>query len=171
MGAPKALLRHADGRTFAAATAELLLAAGCVEVLVTLNAAPELPPGVVAVDVPDASRGQGAGLARALRHPLVEHAEAVLVTLVDLPAIGVEGVRAVLGHVSATVLARGVDGGRPGHPVLIGRSHLARALELADTGSGLKALFASSPWTPVEVPGAVADVDHPGELPPGTHLP
>ncbi|WP_328293904.1 NTP transferase domain-containing protein [Kineococcus sp. NBC_00420] len=168
MGAPKALLRHVDGRTFAAATAELLVAAGCSSVLVTLGTGQQLPSGVVAVEVPDASRGPGAGLARALRHPLARRAEAVLITLVDLPGIDVAGVRAVLGLASPTVLARGVERGRPGHPVLIGREHVARALELADTGSGLNALFGEIPWTAVEVPGAAADVDHPEDLPPGT---
>lgn len=168
MGAPKALLRHVDGRTFAAATTELLLAAGCASVLVTLRTGQELPPGVVAVEVPDSSRGPGVGLARALRHPSARQAEAVLVTLVDLPGIDVAGVRAVLAHASPTVLARGVERGRPGHPVLVGREHVARALELADTGSGLNALFGEIPWTAVEVPGAAADVDHPEDLPPGT---
>lgn len=171
MGVPKARLRHPDGRTFAAASAELLLGAGCTDVLVTLGTPQVMPPGVVVVDVPDASRGPGAGLARALRHPLTRPAEAVLVLLVDLPRIEVAGVRAVLALASPTVLARGVDDGRPGHPVLIGREHVTRALELADTGSGLKELFAEVPWTGVEVAGAAADVDRPGELPPGTQLP
>ena len=44
----------------------------------------------------------------------------------------------------------------------------ARALELADTGSGLNALFGEIPWTAVEVAGAAADVDRPEDLPPGT---
>lgn len=170
MGAPKASLRHPDGRTFATATAELLLAAGCSPVLVTLGTGQELPRGVVVVDVPDSSRGPGAGLARALRHPLVEQADTVLITLVDLPGIDAAGVRAVLALTSTTVLARGVEHGRPGHPVLIGRDHVARALELADTGTGLRALFAQGPWTRVEVPGAATDVDRPEELPPGTRL-
>jgi nicotine blue oxidoreductase len=173
MGGPKALLRHADGRTFAAATGELLQVAGCTTVLVTLGpgARPELPPGVLAVDVPDPSRGQGAGLARALRDPAVQQAEAVLVTLVDLPRVDLAGVRAVLATAGPAALVRAVDAGAPGHPVLIGRDHLDRAIVLADTGSGLKALFRDPSCVQVEVPGAVADVDHPEELPPGTHLP
>ena len=171
MGVPKARLRHADGRTFAVASAELLLDAGCTDVLVTLGTAQVVPPGMVAVDVPDASRGPGAGLARALRHPLTRPAEAVLVMLVDLPRIEVAGVRAVLALASPTVLARGVEDGQPGHPVLIGRERVPRALDLADTGSGLKELFAGVPWTGVEVAGAAADVDRPEDLPAGTQRP
>ncbi|NAZ83418.1 NTP transferase domain-containing protein, partial [Kineococcus sp. R8] len=58
MGGPKALLRAADGRTWAARAAGVLRAGGCAEVAVTVGAAAEavlssLPAGVRGLGVPD----------------------------------------------------------------------------------------------------------------------
>nr|WP_281373339.1 NTP transferase domain-containing protein [Kineococcus aurantiacus] len=173
MGRPKGLLRRPDGTTFAAAAAALLTGAGCRPVLVTVGARGDevragLAPGTVAVDVPDWDRGPGAGLVRTLREPALAGCEAVLVVLADLPRVTVDGVRAVLAHAAPGALVRAVDAGRPGHPVLLGRRHLPRAVELAASGAGLRALFEGPDVLRVQVEGAADDVDRPGDLPAGT---
>lgn len=50
-------------------------------------------------------------------------AYAALVHLVDLPDVGPEVVHRLIHDASPDALARAVYGGRPGHPVLIGRDH------------------------------------------------
>ncbi|NAZ74960.1 NTP transferase domain-containing protein [Kineococcus sp. T13] len=179
MGAPKALLRRPDGTTWAARAAAAARAGGCADVLVTLGARAAqvragLPGWVVALEVPDWRTGRAAGLALALRHPLVADADAVLVTLVDLPGVGAGDVRAVLAagaERGPQALVRAVRDGRGGHPVLLGRAHLPRALELAGAGRGLRELLAGPGVRTVEVAGAVRDADVPADLPPGTLLP
>jgi CTP:molybdopterin cytidylyltransferase MocA len=170
MGGPKALLRRADGTTWAAAAAGLLADAGCAPVLVAVGAragevAASLPAGVVTVEVPDWADGPGAGIGRALRHPALEAADAVALTLVDLPHLTVDGVRSVLAQAAPDSLVRAVEDGRPGHPVLLGRTHLARALETAAGGRGLAELFRAA--ATVEVPGSSTDADTPADVPPG----
>lgn len=180
MGLPKALLRHGSGdgsgTSFVAAAAEVLRQAGCACVLVTVGARAgevraELPAGVVAVDVPDWADGPGAGIARALQHPEAVAADATVLLLVDLPHVTVEGVRAVVAAGGRGTLVRAVDAGRPGHPVLVGADLRERAVATARGGQGLKPLFTdpavAHAVVRVEVPGAVADVDEPSDLPPG----
>lgn len=179
MGAPKALLRTPDGTSWAAAAATVLAAGGCTEVVVTVGAAAgrvraSLPPQFGALAVPGWRAGVGAGLHRALGHALSTGADAVLVTLVDLPDVGAAHVRAVLraaGQDGREALVRAGEPGRGGHPVLVGHRHLARALDLAASGAGLRELFTGEGvrWVPLD--GSRRDVDVPADLPPGTTLP
>ncbi|MEZ0491615.1 NTP transferase domain-containing protein [Kineococcus sp. TBRC 1896] len=170
MGTPKGLLRRPDGTSWAAAAAGLLTGAGCSPVLVTVGAQADrvratLPPGVRAVEVPDWSRGPGAGVARALADPAVRAADAVLLLLVDLPHVDLAGVRTVLMHAHAGALVRAVDRGRPGHPVLLGREHLDTAAAACAGGSGLRGFLAGAEVLEVPVGGSADDVDVPGDLP------
>ncbi|MEZ0164537.1 NTP transferase domain-containing protein [Kineococcus sp. LSe6-4] len=170
MGTPKGLLRHPDGTSWAAAAAGLLTAAGCEPVLVTVGAQADrvratLPPGVRAVEVPDWSRGPGAGMARVLAEPAVRAGDAVLLLLVDLPHVDLAGVRTVLAHARPGALVRAVDRGRPGHPVLLGRDHLDAAAAACAGGAGLRGFLAGTDVVAVPVAGAVDDVDVPGDLP------
>jgi CTP:molybdopterin cytidylyltransferase MocA len=170
MGTPKGLLRRRDGTSWAAATAGLLAAAGCDPVLVTVGAQADrvratLPTHVQAVEVPDWSRGPGAGVARALAEPAVRAADAVLLLLVDLPHVDLAGVQAVLRSATRDALVRAVDGGRPGHPVLLGRDHVDAAAAACADGSGLREFLAGRDVVPVTVPGAAADADSPADLP------
>jgi CTP:molybdopterin cytidylyltransferase MocA len=107
---------------------------GCGEVVVVLGAA--------VVDVPRPARavvtGDWAdGLSASLRAGLAaaDGARYVVLHLVDTPDIGADVVARVLAGARSTAsgLARATYGGRPGHPVAIGRSHFAA---LADTLHG-----------------------------------
>lgn len=180
LGAPKALVHHADGTTFVRRAADLLTGAGCSPVFVTTGAradevAAHVPAGARAVHVPDWSSGPGAGLARVLAHVLSDSAlddvDALLITLVDLPHVTARGVADVLAHARRDAVVRAVDGGRPGHPVLLGRDHFATAARLSRDGRGLKELLAAPGTVRVEVAGATRDVDRVQDLPAGAHLP
>ena len=155
MGTPKALLRDADGTPRAWAAARGLLDAGCSSVVVVLGAAAvdaallleaHRRPGDVLTTVvaPEWDQGMGVSLRTGL-HALEERAgaaEAVLVTLVDLPDVTAAVHSRVLerwraGGSASHALLRATYAGRPGHPVLLGRRHWPRlAAELAgDTGA------------------------------------
>jgi CTP:molybdopterin cytidylyltransferase MocA len=138
MGTPKALLPGA-----VETTVDRLLAAGCGTVTVVLGAAAEEAALLVPDDrarsvvAEDWREGMGASLRRGLgaleaaaRVAGGTEADAVLVTLVDLPDVGAEVMRRVLGHWAAEgrrrdALVRATYDGRPGHPVLLGREHWA----------------------------------------------
>ncbi|MGI4895520.1 MAG: nucleotidyltransferase family protein [Janthinobacterium lividum] len=178
MGVPKALLRTADGTSWAARAGGVLLAGGCTEVVVSVGAQAAavratLPAEVGALDVADWSLGQGRGIVRAIDHARFTDADALLLTLVDLPDVVAAHIEAVLANVSPDALVRAGTPGRGGHPVVLGRQHFGRARELAADGSGLKALFsgggAQVRW--VALDGSRRDVDEPGQLPTGTRWP
>lgn len=71
MGRDKAALRHPDGRTLGARCRDLLAAAGCAEVVLSLRADQEVPDGLdgtaVLRDPPDGSHGPLAGMVAAMR--------------------------------------------------------------------------------------------------------
>lgn len=133
MGRPKALVRDAAGRPWVERAVSTLLDGGCDTVRVVLGAAAHqaehLVPDLPTVSVVRA-RTWGEGLGASLDVGLSGltdggDADAVLVTLVDLPGLPVEAVRRVLGHPAGRrgALRQAVFGDRPGHPVLIGRRH------------------------------------------------
>ncbi|WP_432563615.1 nucleotidyltransferase family protein [Kineococcus sp. SYSU DK003] len=176
LGGPKALVCSEDGRTFVQRAGELLIDSGCSPVLVTTGARARdveahLPAGAHAVHVPEWQSGPGAGLARVLRHPELDHVDALLITLVDLPHVTGRGVGDVLARAHRNAVVRAVERGRPGHPVLIGRDHFAAAARLSRDGRGLKDLLATASTVRVEVTGATRDVDRAGDLPAGARLP
>jgi molybdenum cofactor cytidylyltransferase/nicotine blue oxidoreductase len=126
MGVPKALVADWLVRGVRA-----LREGGCDGVTVVLGAgadrAAELLTGVAAdvVVAEDWADGMGASLRAGLAGL---DADAVLVSLVDLPDVDAEVVRRVLGAgagAGAATLRRATYDGRPGHPVLIGRDHWA----------------------------------------------
>ena len=128
MGGPKALLRRPDGEPWVARACSLLLAAGCDRVVVVLGAgagaARALVPVGSSITTVVADRWDE-GISWSLRAGLgCATGDAVLVTLVDLPDQPVEVARRVLAPtIEADSLRQAVFGGRPGHPVLIGREH------------------------------------------------
>lgn len=168
MGGPKALLRDADG------TSWLLRAIAALEpcdaVTVVLGAAADdvallLPDSVERVVAPDWGTGMGASLRAGLA--AIEHtsADAVVVTLVDLPDVSAEVVARVLEAVDPGpgTLARASYDGRPGHPVLLGRDHWAAAAEAAVGDRGARDLLTGAGVDLVEC-GDLAhghDVDEP----------
>lgn len=144
MGRPKALLVGDDGTPWLARSVTALLGGGCESVTVVLGAAAEeaaalLPPGPVATVVADDwAAGQSASLRAGLAALADTPADAVLVSLVDLPDVDARVCARVLAAASGpAALARATYAGEPGHPVLLGRHHWAAAAGSAsgDTGA------------------------------------
>jgi nicotine blue oxidoreductase len=150
LGAPKALLRDADGVPWVERATRRLVEAGCGPVVVVVGAraaeaAALVPPGLVPPrDVVEAA-GWTEGMGASLRAGLVALAgrvpapDAALVALVDTPGVTVDVVRRVASAVDRgpSVLARAAFDGVPGHPVLLGRDHWAgvRAAATGDAGA------------------------------------
>jgi CTP:molybdopterin cytidylyltransferase MocA len=140
-GGPKALRRSASGRPGLVDAVQMLLAGGCSEAVVVLGSAadraramltdPPWDPGRVrVVDTGDWADGMSGSLRAGLTAALERPATAVLIHLVDLPDVTAGVASRVLEHAAAGpgCLARAVYGGAPGHPVLVGRDHVARLL-------------------------------------------
>ena len=138
LGRPKALMRTADGEPWVARAARLLRAAGCNHVLVVLGAAAAEATDLVPADsdilvVENWADGMGESLRQALSAALADAvlegaapADAALITLVDLPDLPLEVANRILANpIDDNTLTQAVFGGVPGHPVLIGRAHLA----------------------------------------------
>lgn len=172
MGAPKALVRGADGIPWLVAARSTLRAAGCDRVLVVLGAQAEVAgellddaEHVVAADWADGmSASLRAGLAAAAEGP----EDAVLIHLVDLPDVGADVMRRVLEHSAPDALVRAGYGGTPGHPVLVGRDHWPALLTGLQGDQGARAYLAHHGATLVECGDLAtgADVDTPEGLPP-----
>ena len=141
-GGPKALV---DGWLDHALTA--LAEGGCAERTVVLGAEAErvralVPAGVGVVVADDWAEGMGASLRAGLS--ALADSDAVLVTLVDLPDVGADVVRRlVAGAEDVRALARATYDGRPGHPVLFGRDHLAGAAASAHGDTGAREYLAA----------------------------
>jgi CTP:molybdopterin cytidylyltransferase MocA len=150
MGGPKGLVRNESGVPWIADGCRMLRAAGCDGVVVVLGAAADAARALVPVDADldvdvvvagDWPTGISASLRAGLAFAAGTDAEAVLVSLVDLPGLPAAVGRRVVeraGHEPRAVLARAVFGGRPGHPVLIGREHwtAVAASVSGDAGAG-----------------------------------
>ena len=176
MGRPKALLPLPDGRTFLARIIDTFLAAGLDDVVVVLGH--EADTIAASLDQQNArarvvvnrdyESGQLSSLLTGLRAIDRPGVSAMLLTLVDVPLVSADTVRAVLARYRATSapLVRPVDGERHGHPVLIDRT-LFEALRRADPSTGAKPIVRAhvSIAGNVEVKdeGAFLDVDTPDE--------
>jgi CTP:molybdopterin cytidylyltransferase MocA len=142
MGRPKALLTDSHGVALADVAVDRLLEAGCAEVTVVLGAEAdqvlsllrERPADRCRVVVArDWSEGMGASLRSGLEmldDAAPDEISAALVTLVDLPDVGVPVMARVLGQwraggASPDALLRATYDRDPGHPVLLGRAHWA----------------------------------------------
>jgi CTP:molybdopterin cytidylyltransferase MocA len=136
MGVPKALLRDRHDVAFLDRAVGLLLAGGCDRVTVVLGASAGearrllaeagWPESVDAVVADDWDEGMGASLRAGLTALTGGPAQAALVSLVDLPDVDTAVLRRVVGSAPpelGSALVRATYGGRPGHPVLIGRDH------------------------------------------------
>jgi CTP:molybdopterin cytidylyltransferase MocA len=174
MGLPKALVVGDDGIPWLHAALDHLQEGGCRRVTVVFGAsaqeaaallatAPAAHEDVQHVLAADWAEGMGASL-RAGLGALDHHADAALVTLVDLPDLTADVVRRVVAAATGPgVLARATYDGAPGHPVLIGRDHWAGAAGTATGDRGARDYLAAQEVTPVEC-GDLAtgrDVDSP----------
>ena len=151
---------------------------------------------VLLVDAPDWEEGMGASLRAGLAaieeiHPdkptvpadpadpadpaepdgptAQDSPDSVLITLVDLPDVGIDVYRRLLrtGRRDGTAaLLRAAYNGVPGHPVRIGRDHWAGVMATARGDRGARDYFASHPPRIVEC-GDLAtgrDIDTPADL-------
>ena len=145
MGLPKALVVDDRGGWLERSTT-LLLDAGCAPVIVVLGAAADearamLPadPRVSVVVAEQWERGLSASLAAGLRAAERTDAASATVTLVDLPTLGLAAVARLLHPAPGVDALRQASwGGRPGHPVIIGRAHWAALLADLSGDSGAR---------------------------------
>lgn len=184
-GMPKALATAPDGRGWLEIAARRLGDAGCAPVLLVLapDSIAELArtdPGPARHGIARARRGlgdrgtvvvaerwregQSASLRAGLEAAAGTDVEAVLVTLVDLPGASGEAERRLLGVFDgAASLARAVDGGRPAHPVLIGRDHWAALAASLSGDRGARDYLRAHGAVDVDITGlgGADDVDSP----------
>jgi molybdenum cofactor cytidylyltransferase/nicotine blue oxidoreductase len=157
MGTPKALVTDSDGTSWLRRGTEVLLDGGCDAVTIVLGAAADqasdlVPAGpVTTVVAPDWAEGMSASLRAGLESAAEGSAEAVVITLVDLPDVNAEVVRRVLAAGSdPDALARATYDARPGHPVVIGRAHWPGVFESLVGDAGARTYLASHPVQLVE---------------------
>jgi CTP:molybdopterin cytidylyltransferase MocA len=152
-GGPKGLARGDDGVPWVVRAVRALREGGCDDVRVAVGAAADevtalLPEGATAVRVEGWADGLSASLAAGLgavfpgavegRGTASDPTGVVIVTVdtPDLPPAAVA--RVIAAGSSSAALVQATYGGRPGHPVLIGRAHIAAVLAdvRGDRGAG-----------------------------------
>ena len=170
MGGPKALLRGADGTPWVVRAARDLHAAGCDPVRVVTGAAAADVSRLLAdaaagpldvVVAADWSQGMGASLRAGLSGlaGLAPDALAAMVHLVDLPDVGVDVLARVASHAAPAVLARASYGGRPGHPVLLGREHWVAVAAAARGDAGARGYLAGRDVLAVDCGDLASGID------------
>ncbi len=154
---PKALMRHASGRSWLETSVGALTDGGCAPVAVVLGAAADrarsmLGPGRDLAILDNAAWGEGIGsslrLALEWCMELDMRVGAAMVMLVDTPGIDSRVVRHMLSHANShDVLARATYGedGEPSHPVLLGRAHWAPICATSGGDEGAKGYLARHP--------------------------
>ena len=176
MGRPKGTLPLVGGDTFVTRIVRTFAAAAIEDVVIVVGhdaeaiveAFSRTDLSATFVENADYEQGQLSSLLAGLRVVDRPGVVATLVTLVDVPLVGVETVRAVVGRYLAThaPIVRPVRGGDHGHPVLIDRS-LFDPLRHADPRLGAKEVVRAhaSSIGDVEVDddGAFTDIDTPVE--------
>ena len=91
--------------------------------------------------------------------------DAALVTLVDVPGMTPEALRAVAAHAAPDALAVAAYDGVRGHPVLLGREHWAGVAETATGDEGARRYLAGRAVTEVDCTGLADPTDL--DVPPG----
>ena len=175
MGRTKALL-PLGAETFISRIVRTFRAAGVEDVVVVVGhdaervsaALVQLDPPPRIVVNPEYESGQLSSILAGLRVVDRPGVTAMLLTLVDVPLVSSETVRAVLFRyqTNSAAVVRPVSGRRHGHPVLIDRQ-LFPQLRAADPASGAKPIVRAhaSAAGDVEVgdEGAFTDIDTPEE--------
>ena len=177
MGRPKATLPLDNGDTFLTRIVRTFVEAGVEDVVIVIGHDADAIVASFAsadaavsrarfVDNPNYEQGQLSSLLAGLNIVDRPGVVAVLLTLVDVPLVSVQTVRAVLEryHQTHAPVVRPVHGDRHGHPVLIDRQ-LFDQLRRADPTTGAKPIIRAnvSPAGDVVVDddGAFADADTP----------
>jgi nicotine blue oxidoreductase len=171
MGRPKALV-ELDGEPLVSRALRTLVEGGAGPVVVVLGAEANrvravLPSDVRGVEAPDWADGMGASLRAGLAALDRTDSDAAVVHLVDLPGVTPAAVARLVAVAGADVLARAVYGGRPGHPVLLGRAHWAGVRAAAVGDAGARGYLAGRADVTLVECGDVAapdDVDTPEQL-------
>jgi molybdenum cofactor cytidylyltransferase len=172
MGRPKALLPiGSSDHTFFDRVTGTLLDAGIENVVVVVGADAQAiragvrpQPGVRLVDNPDYEQGQLTSLLAGLRAIDTRGAAAALITLIDVPLVSADTVRALIAaqRVHDAPIVRPVSHGRHGHPVIFGRMLFAE-LARADPSRGAKPIVRAHASEMVELQtedeGAFTDID------------
>jgi CTP:molybdopterin cytidylyltransferase MocA len=171
MGMPKALVRDVAGLPWVVRSVQVLREGGCTEIGVVVGAAADevaallASEGVIVVPSPEWMTGMAASLRSGLDWAEGTDATAALVSLVDLPDVGAAVVRRIVavGGTSESALARAAYVGKPGHPVLLGRTHWApaKAAATGDRGAGPYLVAAGCRLIPCEDLASGNDVDRP----------
>ena len=118
-----------------------------------------------------ANRDWPSGMASSLRTGLdglrgwPGRVDAALVTLVDMPGMTAEALRAVAAHATPDALAIAAYDGVRGHPVLLGRDHWAGVAETATGDEGARRYLAAHEVTEVDCTGLADPTDL--DVPPG----
>jgi molybdenum cofactor cytidylyltransferase len=177
MGSPKALLKDPSGESFVTRITTTMRSAGAGECIVVTGRHHEeiadalesagLQPSPRIVRNNDPSRGQLSSLWAGL-DACPSRTEAVAVTLVDVPFVTAETVRAVIDAWRRTgaPIVRASYGDRRGHPVIFDRSLFAE-LRQAPLEVGARAVLSAHYQAivnvPVDDPGCLVDVDTPAQ--------
>jgi CTP:molybdopterin cytidylyltransferase MocA len=151
-GGPKALGVDPDGTSWLLRSIAALREGGCDGIIVVLGCEATHARDLLAsstfggdtliaiVDAPNWQQGMASSLYSGLLAARSQPWRAVLVHLVDLPDVTAEVVRRISRQAPAgtAVLARATYGGRPGHPVCIGRDHLESIMVSLTGDAGAK---------------------------------
>jgi len=171
MGTDKATLTY-RGQTFLELIVQTLREVGIDPIAVVLGHHAQEIQRHVKIEAaqvvinPDYTSGQTSSLQVGLRSLIADNLEAIVLCLVDHPAVSAETVRrlvATFRECGAPVVIPTCRG-RRGHPVLIGRQVFGELLRLAsDTGadSVLRKYRQATQFVEVEDEGVVIDVDDP----------
>jgi CTP:molybdopterin cytidylyltransferase MocA len=171
---PKALRVDADGTSWLVRSIVVLRDGGCDAVIVVLgceaarardiiaDSAVAADPAITLVDAPDWQQGMGSSLHSGLLAAQRARSRAVLVHLVDLPDVTAEVICRLIRQSppGTSALARVTYGGRPGHPVLIGRDHLESIMVGLTGDSGAKDYLAHHGAHSVECGDLASGQDH-----------
>ena len=176
MGSPKALLLTPAGQTFVATIAETFAAAGIADIVVVTgrdhdrivealsNAQLDVVPRIVRN--PDPARGQLSSLLTGMDAVVAPETQALVVTLVDVPMLGVETVRLVMSEWQRTraPIVRPAIADRHGHPVIFD-ARVFDELRSAPPDIGAKAVVRARANQVLNVPvsdaGCLVDIDTP----------
>ena len=141
-GMPKVLAEHGEWLRVAVGALD---GGGCDDVVVVLGAAVvDVPRPARAVVASDWASGMGSSL-RAGLAAAADDVRYVVLHLVDTPDVGADVIARVLvaAQSAASGLARATFGGRPGHPVVIERSHVAALTETLHGDEGGRRFLAA----------------------------